>query len=200
MAARTDGEIESADALGLPRAFGAYLLFDRIGRGGMAEIFLARSRTELGGGRRVVIKEVLPELSQDGAFAQMLVREAKLAARLGHRNIVQVIDLGRESGRLFIAMEYVEGYDLNMLLRQLSKRRLPLPLDFALLIVREVLQALDYAHRAVDEHGEPLGIVHRDVSPSNVLISFEGEVNICDFGIARAMDMDLRRRPGETAG
>jgi serine/threonine-protein kinase len=101
---------------------------------------------------------------------------------------------------LFIAMEYVEGYDLNMLLRQLSKRRLPLPLDFALMIVREMLQALDYAHRAEDEHGTPLGIVHRDVSPSNVLISFEGEVNLCDFGIARAMDMDVRRRAGETPG
>jgi eukaryotic-like serine/threonine-protein kinase len=111
---------------------------------------------------------------------------------------VQVRDLGRESGRLFIAMEYVEGYDLNMLLRQLSKRRLPLPLDFALFIVREILQALDYAHRASDEHGSPLGVVHRDVSPSNVLISFEGEVKLCDFGIARAMDMDVRRRSGET--
>src|SRR3954453_5591382 len=132
MAARLEGEIESADALVLPRAFGAYLLFDRIGRGGMAEIFLARSRNELGGGRRIVIKEVLPELSQDTAFPQMLVREPKLAARLSHRNIVQVIDLGRESGRLFIAMEYVEGFDLNMLLRELSKLRLPLPLDFAL--------------------------------------------------------------------
>jgi serine/threonine-protein kinase len=186
--------------LSLPRAFGQYLLFDRIGRGGMAEIFLARTRNEFGGTRRLVIKEVLPELSQDPGFASMLVREAKLAARLGHRNIVQVIDLGRESGRLFIAMEYVEGYDLNQLLRQLSRRRLPLPLPFALFIVREVLQALDYAHRATDEHGAPLGIVHRDVSPSNVLISFEGEVNLCDFGIARALDMDVRRRVGETPG
>jgi serine/threonine-protein kinase len=188
----------SALAPGLPRAFGQYLLFDRIGRGGMAEIFLARTRNEFGGTRRLVIKEVLPELSQDTGFAAMLVREAKLAARLSHRNVVQVIDLGRESDRLFIAMEYVEGYDLNQLLRQLSRRRLPLPLPFALFIVREMLQALDYAHRAMDEHGAPLGIVHRDVSPSNVLISFEGEVNLCDFGIARALDMDLRRRPGET--
>jgi serine/threonine-protein kinase len=130
----------------------------------------------------------------------MLVQEAKLAGQLQHRNIVQVMDLGRESGRLFIAMEYVEGYDLNRLLRQLSRRRLPLPLEFALLIVREVLQALTYAHRAVDEDGAPLGIVHRDVSPSNVLISFEGEVSLCDFGIARAMDMDLVRPAGETRG
>jgi serine/threonine protein kinase len=193
-------DAEVADARSLPRAFGPYLLFDRIGRGGMAEIFLARTRTELGGSRRIVIKEVVPELSQDPSFARMLSREAKLAARLNHRNIVHVMDLGRESGRLFIAMEYVEGYDLNCLLRQLSRRRLPLPLAFALLIVREVLAALDYAHRVSDEHGSPLGIVHRDVSPSNVLISFEGEVSLCDFGIARAMDMDVRRRPGETPG
>ncbi|MFI5308351.1 MAG: protein kinase, partial [Polyangiales bacterium] len=109
-------------AIALPRAFGPYLLFDRIGRGGMAEIFLARSRNELGGSRRIVIKEVLPELSSDPSFARMLVREAKLAARLSHGNVVQVIDLGRECGRLFIAMAYVEGYDLNHLLRQLSKR------------------------------------------------------------------------------
>jgi serine/threonine protein kinase len=188
------------DAAALPRAFGPYLLFDRIGRGGMAEIFLARASNELGGGRRIVIKKVLPELSQDTGFAQMLVREAKLAARLNHRNIVQVTDLGREADRLYIAMEYVEGYDLNSLLRQLTKRRLPLPLDFALFIVREMLQALDYAHRAADEFGTPLGIVHRDVTPSNVLISFEGEVNLCDFGIARALDMDVRRRVGETPG
>jgi serine/threonine-protein kinase len=166
----------------------------------MAEIFLARVNNELGGSRRVVIKEVLPELSQDPAFVRMLVQEAKLAARLQHRNIVQVMDLGRESDRLFIAMDYVEGFDLNQFLRQLSRRRLPLPLEFALLIVREVLQALTYAHRAVDGNGTPLGIVHRDVSPSNVLISFEGGVSLCDFGIARAMDMDLRRRPDPGAG
>ncbi|HMI93799.1 MAG TPA: serine/threonine-protein kinase [Polyangiales bacterium] len=202
MTAPTQAEqpAESGGATGLPRAFGQYLLFDRIGRGGMAEIFLARTHNELGGSRRIVIKEVLPELSQEPAFARMLVQEAKLAGQLHHRNIVPVMDLGRESGRLFIAMEYVEGYDLNRLLRQLSSRRLPLPLEFALLIVREVLQALTYAHRAVDAHGAPLGIVHRDVSPSNVLISFEGEVSLCDFGIARALDMDFRRHPGETSG
>lgn len=191
------GEVEMPTAQrtlpDLPRAFGNYLLFDRIGRGGMAEIFLARTRNELGGTRRVVIKEVVSELSQELGFARLLIREAKLAARLRHRNVVQVHDLGRESGRLFIAMDYVEGFDLNQLLRQLSKRRLPLPAEFALLVIREVLQALDYAHRARDDHGAPLGIVHRDISPSNVLISFDGEVRLCDFGIARAMDMDLRR-------
>jgi serine/threonine protein kinase len=182
----------------LPRTFGKYLLFDRIGRGGMAELFLARAATDLGGARRVVVKEMRPEHSNDPAFTQALVGEAKLASQLSHRNIVRVLELGRESGRLFIAMEYVEGFNLNQLLTQLSRTRIPLPAEFALLIVREVLAALDYAHRAVDADGSPLGIVHRDVSPANVLISFEGEVRICDFGIARAFN--AKRVDGALAG
>src|SRR5262245_44181153 len=100
----------------LPRAFGKYLLFDCIGRGGVAEIFLARMTAQLGGARRVVVKQILPELSLDRHISRSLVREAKLATRLNHRNIVRVFDLGRESGRLYLAMEYVEGFDLNQLL------------------------------------------------------------------------------------
>ncbi|HJL19526.1 MAG TPA: serine/threonine-protein kinase [Sandaracinaceae bacterium LLY-WYZ-13_1] len=170
----------------LPRRFGRYLLFDRIGRGGMADIYLARASTEIGVARRVVVKQILPELCADEHFARMLVDEAKLVAGLSHANVAQVLDLGREGDRLFITMEYVEGYDLNQLLRRLSKRRIPLPAEFALFVVREMLAALDFAHRAKGPDGEPLGIVHRDVSPSNVLISFEGEIKLCDFGIAKA--------------
>lgn len=170
----------------LPRTFGRYLLFDHIGRGGMADIYLASARTGLGGERLVVVKEILPELSGDGGFARMLRAEAKLAAHLNHANVVQVIDLGRQDDRLYIAMEYVEGFDLNQLLRRLSEARIPLPAEFALFIVRETLRALDYAHRVRTADGRPMEIVHRDVSPSNVLISFEGEVKLCDFGIARA--------------
>lgn len=180
---------------GLPRLFGRYLLFDRIGRGGMAEIFLARADLSLGASRHVVVKQVLSHLSDDEGFARMLIAEAKLAAQLNHQNIVQVVDLGTEDGRLFIAMEYVEGFDLNQLLRQLSERRVALPAEFALLIVRETLSAIAYAHRANDENGEPLGVVHRDVSPSNVLVSFEGEVKLCDFGIARAVGRSVEDRP-----
>ncbi len=170
----------------LPRSFGPYTLFDHIGRGGMANIYLARQSNDVGGARLMVIKEILPELAGDQGFADMLVAEAKLAAHLTHGNVVQVLDLGREDGRLYIAMEYVEGFDLNEMLRSLSRARVGLPAEFALLVVRETLRALDYAHRAKDDSGAPLGIVHRDVSPSNVLISFEGEVKLCDFGIARA--------------
>jgi eukaryotic-like serine/threonine-protein kinase len=170
----------------LPRIFGRYALFDRIGRGGMAEIFLARAKTELGGARLVVVKQILPELAENASFAELLVTEAKLAARLSHGNVVQVLDLGRHEGRLFIAMEYIEGFDLSDILRTCSKTKTPLPLDFALHIVIEMLRGLDYAHRRTDEQGRPLGLVHRDVSPSNVLVSVEGEVKLCDFGIAHA--------------
>jgi serine/threonine-protein kinase len=176
------------EPLRLPRVFGRYVLFDRIGRGGMADIFLARADTAFGGSRLCVLKQILAQLSHDQAFERMLIGEAKLAAQLSHANIVQVFDLGRESDRLFIAMEYVEGFDLNQLLRALSEAKLGLPSEFALLIVREVLRGLDYAHRAKDKAGRALGLVHRDVSPSNVLISFEGEVKLCDFGIAKALN------------
>jgi serine/threonine-protein kinase len=173
----------------LPRLFGRYALFDFIGKGGMAEIYLARLKTELGPARRCVVKQIRPDLARDPAFSDMLVHEAKLAARLSHANVVQVLDLGREGERLFIAMEYVEGFDLNDLLRRCSRAKVPLPFEFAVHIVSEALKGLDYAHRRTDDEGRPLGIVHRDVSPSNLLVSFEGEVKVCDFGIARANDL-----------
>ena len=172
----------------LPYRLGRYTLFDHIGRGGMADIYLASARTGLGGSRLVVIKEVLAELADRARFAEMLVAEAKLAARLCHANVVKVEDLGREQGTLFIAMEYVEGFDLRDLLRRCARDKVALPIEFSLLVVSEALRALDYAHRFRDERGQGLCVVHRDVSPSNVLISFEGEIKLCDFGIARAND------------
>jgi serine/threonine-protein kinase len=153
----------------------------------MADIYLARAQTGMGAARLVVVKQILKELGGDPHFAKMLIDEAKLVAGLRHANVVQVLDLGREEDRLYIAMEYVEGFDLNQLLRQLSARRIALPAEFALFVVREMLASLDFAHRAKGGDGAPLGIVHRDVSPSNVLISFEGEVKLCDFGIAKAL-------------
>jgi serine/threonine-protein kinase len=176
----------AAPSIALPRTFGRYSLFDFIGKGGMAEIYLARQKTDLGGARRCVVKQILPELASDAGFSEMLVHEAKLAARLNHANVVQVFDLGREDARLFIAMEYVEGFDVNDLLRRCSRSKVPLPFDLALHVVSEALKGLDYAHRRTDDAGRPLGIVHRDVSPSNLLVSFEGEVKVCDFGIAHA--------------
>jgi serine/threonine-protein kinase len=172
----------------LPRTFGRYALFDFIGKGGMAEIYLARQKTELGPARRCVVKQIRPEIANDPVFSDMLVHEAKLAARLNHANVVQVFDLGREGDRLFIAMEYVEGFDLNDLLRRCSRAKVPLPFELGVHVLGEALKGLDYAHRRADDAGRTLGIVHRDVSPSNLLVSFEGEVKVCDFGIARAND------------
>jgi eukaryotic-like serine/threonine-protein kinase len=179
----------------LPRKFGPFLLFDVIGKGGMAEIFLARAETELGGLRLCVVKQIIPSLVAHRQFAEMLIHEAKLAARLDHANIVKVIDLGRADGELYIAMEYVEGFDLTDLLRRCTKQKVAMPLDFALAIICAVLRGLDYAHRRTSDGGLPLGIVHRDVSPSNVLVSYEGEIKLCDFGIARANELVLGEKP-----
>ena len=179
----------NSSGAGLPRTFGAYTLFEQIGKGGMAQIYLARAETELGATRLAVVKQILPAFADDPRFAEMLIHEAKLAARLSHRHIVQVFDLGKNDAQLYIAMEYVEGFDLNSLLRHCTEQKVALPAPHALGIVADVLEGLDYAHRRDDENEKPLGIVHRDVSPSNVLISFEGEVKLCDFGIAHANDV-----------
>ncbi|MEZ4389787.1 MAG: serine/threonine-protein kinase [Polyangiales bacterium] len=187
-------DADEAPEFELPRRFGRYVLFDRIGRGGMAEIYLARGTTQMGAARLAVVKLVLDRFSSDPGFSEMLVSEAKLAAGLSHANIVQTFDLGREEGRLFIAMEYVEGFDLTKLVKNLAARKIGLPAEYGFYAVMETLRALDYAHRRTDDQGHALGIVHRDVSPSNVLISLEGEAKLCDFGIARALD-DLNEVP-----
>jgi eukaryotic-like serine/threonine-protein kinase len=170
----------------LPHELGPYSLFDHIGRGGMADIYRARTTTSLGAARQVVIKEVLPELCDAPRFSELLVAEAKLASGLSHANIVTIEHLGRDNGTLYIAMEYVEGLDLRELLRRCARQKVPLPVEFSLLMVSEILRALDYAHR--HPHAGGVGIIHRDVSPSNVLLSFDGEVKMCDFGIAIAHD------------
>lgn len=175
----------------LPYARGDYELFDHIGRGGMADIYRAKKRGSFGVVREIVVKEVLPELSSSQRLLDLLVAEAKIAAKLEHPNIVRVEHLGRDEGTLYIAMEYVQGLDLRELLRRCAKKRVPLPVELSLRIVMDVLRALEHAHgfrfTGPDGH-EHVGIVHRDVSPSNVLLALEGEVKLCDFGIARAHD------------
>ncbi|MEQ9499796.1 MAG: protein kinase [Deltaproteobacteria bacterium] len=169
-----------------PQTFGDYVLHDRIGAGGMAEIFLATARGIEGFEKRLVIKRILPTLSDDEQFVRMFIEEAKLCVALRHPNIVQVYDLGEIDLQYFIAMEYVDGRDLLKTLAACGKKKIGFPTDIALYIVMEVLKGLDYAHKLSGPDGQPLGIIHRDVSPSNVLLSFEGEVKIGDFGIAKA--------------
>jgi serine/threonine-protein kinase len=178
----------------LPARFGPFYLFDLIGTGGMAEIFLSKTYTSLGTDRLCVIKRILPVFNRDVSFCEMLIQEAKLCSHLSHANVVQTFDLGQIDGQYYIAMEYVEGFDLNQLLGLLSRARISLPLTFALYIVIEALRGLDYAHRLTGPGGARLVIIHRDVSPTNVLISTDGDVKLCDFGIAKAAlgDMDSR--------
>lgn len=175
----------------LPARFGSYYLFDLIGKGGMAEIFLAKTFTSLGTERLCVIKRILPHLNADVSFCEMLIQEAKLCARLSHANVVQTYELGQIDNSYYIAMEYVEGVDLNRLLGLLSRAQIALPLQFALYILVETLRGLDYAHRLTDAEDVELGIIHRDVSPTNVLISTEGEIKLCDFGIAKVALHDV---------
>jgi len=171
-----------------PEAFGRYALLEKIGQGGMAEVFRAKSYGVEGFEKVLVIKRILPELAREPKFVEMFVREAKLSVRLSHANVVQVFDLGRVGDALFIAMEYVHGLDLATLLAWGRRRGKPLSPSVAAYVAAEVAKGLDHAHRRRDEQLRPLGIVHRDVSPQNVLLSYEGEVKVTDFGIAKARD------------
>ncbi len=171
--------------MNLPRPFGPYTLLRRLAVGGMAEIYVAKT-VGLGGFEKLVaIKLVHPHLSADPAFIQMLVDEAKILVMLTHANVAQVFDLGRIDDTYYIAMEYVEGLDVHALLKAAKRVERPLPVPVCCYVVSEVLNGLDYAHRKRDAAGKPLNIVHRDISPQNVLISAAGEVKLVDFGIAK---------------
>ncbi|MBI4508822.1 MAG: serine/threonine protein kinase [Deltaproteobacteria bacterium] len=165
---------------------GPYRLVQPIATGGMAEVYLATTRGIGGFEKHVAVKMIHPNFSSDEHFIQMLVDEAKLAVKLQHANIAQVFDLGRVADTYYITMEYVDGCDLYRVLRSASEKEEPFPLDVAVFIAKEACAGLDYAHGKRDDQGTPLGIVHRDISPQNVLISHAGEVKIVDFGIAKA--------------
>ena len=179
--------------------FGSYELLERIGEGGMAEVWRARSRGVAGFEKEVVIKRVLPSLMARPDFARLLIHEAKVAARFNHPNIVQIFELGEEQGAYFIAMELVQGCDLATALRAQpdpldAGRGLSLPLR--LMVVLEAARALEYAHRQLNDDGQPLGVVHRDVSPQNILLGYEGQVKVADFGIALAHGLGAAEEDG----
>src|SRR3990170_2643835 len=166
--------------------FGPYQLIDRVAIGGMAEVFKAKRAGVEGFEKIVAVKRILPHLSENKEFLDMFVDEAKMVAGLAHPNIVQIFDLGRIEKSYYIAMEYIHGRDLRTIMRRAREKGLRMPLDLSLRVVGQVCAALEYAHRKKDERGQPMQIVHRDVSPQNILISFEGDVKLVDFGIAKA--------------
>src|SRR6188508_659316 len=168
------------------RQFGPYRLVRQIAVGGMAEIHLAKTAGIAGFEKYVALKMIHPNFAQDEQFIQMLIDEAKIAVQLQHVNIAQTFDLGRVGDTYYITMEFVDGADLYKILRRGSEQDLDMPLDVCAYVAKEAATGLDHAHRKRDVAGTPLGIVHRDVSPQNVLISHAGEVKLVDFGIAKA--------------
>jgi hypothetical protein len=176
------GTSGSTDMIG--RRLGRYTCVERLGAGGMAVLYLARRTGAKGFTKLFALKRIKPEYAADPNFTRMFMREAKLCASLDHPNIAQVIDFGQDGQEHFLVMEYVHGPDLRRLLRKSVGGRVPLPCAIA--ILTRVCAALHYAHEKTDVDGVPLGLVHRDVSPTNVLLSVDGAVKLTDFGIAKA--------------
>jgi len=183
-----------------PKAIGRYQILDRLAVGGMAELFKATLTGEHGFEKLVAIKKILPHLATDRTFVEMFIDEARITAQLDHRHIVQVFELGTDADTPYIAMQYVDGLDVLALLRECARAQIRLPAEIAALIARDVLDALDYAHNALDVGGRPLGIVHRDISPGNVLLSWRGDVKLTDFGIARAAERRHKTEAGTLKG
>lgn len=169
-----------------PKPFGRYVLLEKLAVGGMAEIYKAKTYGVDGFEKQLAIKRILPHCAADTEFIKMLVDEAKLTVLLSHANIVQVYDLGKVGDDYFISMEFIHGTNLREVIVRQREESEKLQEELAVYIMSEVCKGLDYAHRKTDSQGNPLNIVHRDISPQNILISFEGEVKIVDFGIAKA--------------
>ena len=180
--------------------FGQYVLVEKIATGGMAEVWKARMRGVEGFQKIVAIKKILPHLSDNQDFIEMFVDEAKLAAQLNHNNIIHIYDLGKIQSSYYIAMEYIDGFDLKTILRRGEERGHPMQVELALFIASKIAAALDYAHRKRDFDEREMGLVHRDVSPQNVLISQEGDIKLCDFGIAKAASKASHTQAGALKG
>jgi eukaryotic-like serine/threonine-protein kinase len=187
-----------------PVPFGNYQLVERLAMGGMAEVYLARPSQGAASDRFVALKRILPNIAEDDEFIAMFIDEAKIAGQLNHANVATIFDLGKINQSYFIAMEYVSGHDLRALWDR-TRDAAPngknaLPIGLACHITKKICEGLDYAHRKRDAKGRPLGIIHRDVSPQNVLISYDGDLKIIDFGIAKAANRIVRTQTGILKG
>jgi len=183
-----------------PVKFGKYYLLERISVGGMAEVFKAKSFGEAGFERLVALKRILPSIAEDQEFIAMFVDEAKLAVQLTHPNIAQIFELGKVGDSYFIALEYVAGKDMRAIFERVKKRSEPIMVPMACYMVMKLCEGLDYAHNKKDAAGRSLELVHRDVSPQNILISYDGDVKLIDFGIAKAASKSSKTQAGILKG
>lgn len=183
-----------------PTRFGRYTLLRPLSTGGMGEIFLARLEGAQGFEKLCVIKKILPHLAQDKDFVDRFVDEARILVKLSHGNIAQVLDMGLHEGAPYIALEFIDGKDLRRVVARAQERALQLPLSFILYVATRLLDALAYAHRKRGDDGKDLNLVHRDVSPQNILISYEGEVKVIDFGLAKSTISATRTHPSIVLG
>ncbi|MBL8921744.1 MAG: serine/threonine protein kinase [Myxococcaceae bacterium] len=180
--------------------YGRYQLIKKLATGGMAQIYLARQLGVQGFEKLLVVKRILPHLAENEDFITMFLDEARIAARLNHPNVVQIFDLGQQDDTFYIAMEYIHGEDVRKIWKQAERQGTPIPLPLICRIVIEACAGLDYAHKKTDPGGRPLNIVHRDISPQNILVSFEGGVKVVDFGIAKAADQATVTKSGVLKG
>lgn len=180
--------------------FGKYTLIGKLGHGGMAEVFLAYVAGPAGFRKLVVIKRLHPHLEDEPGFLDMFLDEARLAARLNHPNVVQTYEVGEVDGSHFIAMEYLEGQGLDRLRQRSIREELRIPVPVVANVIIEALEGLHYAHNLKDFDGTPLGVIHRDISPQNVFITYEGSVKLLDFGIAKAATHVVETRTGIIKG
>jgi eukaryotic-like serine/threonine-protein kinase len=184
----------------IPRQFGKYRIIAHLATGGMAEIFLASQSSLAGFEKLVVVKRILSHLAQEEHFVQMFLDEAKIAAVLNHPNVVQIFDLGKINNQYFIAMEYLSGESLSLLVKTCRQKKLPFPPELAAGIIMQAAEGLHHAHTMTGHDGKPMNIVHRDVSPQNIFVLYDGGVKVVDFGIAHAAMRSSHTRTGTLKG
>ncbi len=183
-----------------PARFGKYILVEKLATGGMAQLYRAKILGVQGFEKLIAIKMILPHLAKEHELVSSFIDEAKLAALLNHQNIVQIYDFGSMEDSYFISMEYLFGKDLRGIATKSKEKNLPVSLEHALYIMSRVCSGLDYAHKLKDFQGKPLNIIHRDISPQNIFVTYEGDVKILDFGIAKAASQSTITQYGMIKG